>query len=167
MAKGTSKLSKFGKHKSAKLTKSVKTSQNLQNKSSKKSKISKLDNKFSKANTQLNINELFKESKDIIEEDANKTINYDKLEEELISKFVNIDLEKQDEDEGMQSNKPISKLYVEDESTKDKPITEILGKDVLSIFNDVSELMKRYKSGKLPKPLRIITMLSIFEKLMV
>mmetsp|Transcript_58807 Transcript_58807/g.49729 ORF Transcript_58807/g.49729 Transcript_58807/m.49729 type:complete len:166 (+) Transcript_58807:11-508(+) len=164
MAKGSnSKVSKFSKHKSNRVTKSVKTAQITQRKSQ-TSNIKKLDKEFKRANTHLSINELFKESKDIVEETSTE-LNYEKLEEELISKFVNLDLENiVEDDSGAQPT--VNNILLEDESLKDKKITEILSKDVLSIFNDVSELMKRYKSGKLPKPLRIITMLSIFEKLL-
>lgn len=77
-----------------------------------------------------------------------------------------MDLEKLDDNDESMQNGSAHKIFSEDISTKDKPITEILNKDILSIFSDVSELMKRYKSGKLPKPLRIITMLSIFEKVL-
>jgi len=92
MAKGSnSKVSKFSKHKSNRVTKSVKTAQITQRKSQ-TSNIKKLDKEFKRANTHLGINELFKESKDIVEE-TSTSINYEKLEEELISKFVNLDLE--------------------------------------------------------------------------
>jgi len=82
------------------------------------------------------------------------------LEEELISKFVNIDLENTPEEDELKPVKPPQ------EDFKNKSIQAILSTDILAIYSEVGSLMQRYRSGKLPKPLRVVTMLSFFDKLL-
>jgi hypothetical protein len=56
---------------------------------------------------------------------------------------VNIDLEKEQELDNIQNNQKLTQLASKAEEFKDKKIEELLNKDILAIFTEVGDLMKR------------------------